>query len=56
MAEFDPGPTGAFATHWDNRPSYSAVKARFRMNWGPIYYRGRLDGTPRHHHRPGPGR
>jgi len=45
MAEFDPGPTGAFATHWDNRPSYNSVKARFRMNWGPIYYRGRLDGT-----------
>jgi len=45
MPEFDPGPTGAFATHWDNRPSYSSVKARFRMNWGPIYYRGRLDGT-----------
>jgi hypothetical protein len=47
MAEFDPGPTGAFATHWDNRPSYNSVKARFRMNWGPIYYRGRLDGTAR---------
>ena len=45
MADFDPGPTGAFATHWDNRPSYSSVKARFRMNWGPIYYRGRLDGS-----------
>jgi hypothetical protein len=41
MPEFDPGPTGAFATHWDNRPSYASVKARFRMNWGPIYYRGR---------------
>ena|SRR5437867_4005171 len=45
MAEFDPGPTNAFATHWDNRPSYASVKARFRMNWGPIYYRGRLDGS-----------
>src|SRR2546427_12397506 len=47
MPEFDPGPTGAFATHWDNRPNYNSVKARFRMNWGPIYYRGRLDGTAR---------
>jgi len=47
MPEFDPGPTGAFATHWDNRPNYNAIKARFRMNWGPIYYRGRLDGTAR---------
>src|SRR5437899_1259577 len=45
MAEFDPGPTSAFATHWDNRPSYNSVKARFRMNWGPICYRGRLDGS-----------
>jgi hypothetical protein len=47
MPEFDSGPTGAFATHWDNRPNYNSVKARFRMNWGPIYYRGRLDGTAR---------
>jgi hypothetical protein len=45
MPDFDPGPAGAFATHWDNRPSYNSVKARFRMNWGPIYYRGRLDGS-----------
>jgi hypothetical protein len=45
MPEFDPGPAGSFATHWDNRPSYSSGKARFRMNWGPIYYRGRLDGS-----------
>ena len=57
MAEFDPGPIGAFATHWDNRPSYNSVKARFRMNWGPIYYRG----APRwlsagDHHWAGPGR
>ena len=47
MPSFDPGPTGAFATHWNNGPNYNSVKARFRMNWEPIYYRGRLDGTAR---------
>src|SRR5262249_38519777 len=45
MPSFDPGPTGAFAPPWNNRPNYTSVKAR--MNWGPIYYRGRLDGTAR---------
>jgi len=47
MAEFDLGPTNAFATHWDNRPSYASVKARFRMNWGPIYYRVGSMAQPR---------
>lgn len=45
MPEFDPGPPPAFAAHWENRPSYTQWKSRFRMQWGPIYYRGRLDGT-----------
>jgi len=43
--EWDPGPPAAFANHFDNRPSYSPWKSRFRMAWGPIFYRGRLDGS-----------
>jgi hypothetical protein len=42
--EWDPGPPAPFATHFENRPTYSP-KSRFRMAWGPIFYRGRLDGS-----------
>src|SRR5574341_803144 len=45
MLEWDPGPPPAFASHFENRPSYQPWKARFRMAWGPIFYRGRLDGS-----------
>jgi hypothetical protein len=43
--QWDPGPPTTFATHFENHPSYSQWKKRFRMAWGPIYYRDRLDGT-----------
>src|SRR6266498_3975849 len=43
--EWDPGPPAAFANHFGNCPSYSPWKSRFRMAWGPIFYRGRLDGS-----------
>jgi hypothetical protein len=33
MAEFDPGPTGAFSTHWDNRPSYTSVNRVLTKTW-----------------------
>lgn len=42
--EWDPGPPTAFANHFENRPAY-APKTRFHMAWGPIFYRGRLDGS-----------
>ena len=47
MLEWDPGPPPAFATHFENRPSYTPWKTRFRLAWGPIFYRGRLDGSAR---------
>jgi len=45
VLEWDPGPPPAFATHFENHPDYNQWKTRFRMAWGPIFYRGRLDGT-----------
>lgn len=47
---FDPGPpdswievfTQAPLAHYSNHP-----KKRFRIHFGPVYYRGRLDGTAR---------
>ncbi len=45
MPEWDPGPPPPFAQHFENRPSYGPWRTRFRMRWGPIYYRGRLDGS-----------
>lgn len=45
MLEWDPGPPPVFATHFENRPTYTAWASRFRVAWGPIFYRGRLDGS-----------
>jgi uracil-DNA glycosylase len=45
MPEWDPGPPVAFADHFESHPSYAPWSARFRMAWGPIFYRGRLDGS-----------
>ncbi len=47
MADWDPGPPPAFATHFATHPSYAPWKTRFRLAWGPVFYRGRLDGTAR---------
>jgi hypothetical protein len=45
MLEWDPGPPPVFAAHFENRPSYTPWASRFRLAWGPIFYRGRLDGS-----------
>jgi len=47
MAEFDPGPPAAFAAHFANSPDYSPFKTRYWFDWGPVFYRGRLDGSAR---------
>jgi hypothetical protein len=48
MAEFDPGPSHALAEHLSNVPSYGAGERKlFWYDWGPIFYRGRLDGSAR---------
>src|SRR4051812_16721462 len=45
--EFDPGPPAAFAALFDHPPSYAAFRQHFWYDWGPVYYRGRLDGSAR---------
>jgi uracil-DNA glycosylase len=47
VTEFDPGPPPALADHLAALPSYSAHRERFWYDWGPVFYRGRLDGTAR---------
>ena len=47
MNEFDPGPTLDFAEHFAQVPDYAPFKEHFWYDWGPIFYRGRLDGTAR---------
>jgi uracil-DNA glycosylase len=47
---FDPGPTLNWAKFFDEAPLDYYVqhpKGRFRLDFGPVYYRGRLDGTAR---------
>jgi uracil-DNA glycosylase len=47
--EWDPGPPDNIKTIFEQAPvaAYEAVPTRFRLVWGPIYYRGRTDGTAR---------
>lgn len=41
--EFDRGPTAAMASLLMDYPDYTPVKEFFWFNWGPIFYRGRLN-------------
>lgn len=41
--EFDRGPTAAMASLLMDYPDYTPVKDFFWFNWGPIFYRGRLN-------------
>ena len=47
--EWDPGPTGNVRTIFEQAPlaEYEALPQKFRLEWGPIYYRGRTDGSAR---------
>jgi hypothetical protein len=46
MSEFDPGPSAQLAELFDRVPD-PPVKDDFWFDWGPIFYRGRLDGSAR---------
>lgn len=46
MAEFDSGPPAAFAELFDRVPDPPAERD-FWFDWGPVFYRGRLDGSAR---------
>jgi len=43
MATYDPGPPAALAAHFAALPSYAPHRADFWYDWGPVFYRGRLD-------------
>ncbi len=45
MVEFDAGPPALFADHFANLPDLSPARKHFWFTWGPIFYRGRLDGS-----------
>ena len=47
MIEFDPGPPPEFAELFAQAPDYGPYKHHFWYDWGPIFYRGRLDGSAR---------
>ena len=47
MVEFDPGPPLNVAAHLDKVPSHAAHQDLFWYDWGPIFYRGRLDRSAR---------
>ncbi|MFP5282172.1 MAG: uracil-DNA glycosylase family protein [Actinomycetes bacterium] len=46
-AEFDPGPPPAVALHLTALPSYAEHRDLFWYDWGPVFYRGRLDRSGR---------
>lgn len=46
MAEFDRGPSAKLAAHFDKVPD-PPVTGDFWFDWGPVFYRGRLDGSAR---------
>jgi uracil-DNA glycosylase len=46
MTEFDPGPDQPLVQHFAKLPSYTTAERKlFWYDWGPIFYRGRLDGS-----------
>ena len=45
MNEFDSGPPPAFAQIFAKCPDYKPFKQHFWYDWGPVFYRGRLDGS-----------
>ena len=47
MADFDPGPPAKVARHFANVPSYADFREFFWHDWGPVFYRGRMNRTAR---------
>ncbi len=43
MVDFDAGPPAALANHFAALPSYAAHRDLFWYDWGPVFFRGRLD-------------
>jgi uracil-DNA glycosylase len=47
MTEYDKGPTQPFTRLFAQAPDYAPYRDHFWFDWGPVYYRGRLNGTAR---------
>ena len=47
MVEFDPGPPASLARQFAAMPSYAEHRELFWYDWGPVFYRGRLNRTAR---------
>src|SRR5881227_2984404 len=47
MTEFDAGPPPGLAQHFASLPSVAAHRQLYWYDWGPVFYRGRLDGSAR---------
>ncbi len=47
MVDFDPGPPASLAAQFAAMPSYAAQRDLYWYDWGPVFYRGRLDGSAR---------
>ena len=47
MVEFDSGPSKSIANHFAALPSYAPHRDLFWYDWGPVFYRGRLDMSAR---------
>lgn len=47
MLEYDPGPPPQFLELFERAPSHAAFDDLFWYDWGPVFYRGRLDGSAR---------
>jgi uracil-DNA glycosylase len=45
--DFDPGPPQRFADQFARLPDLSPLRDALWFDWGPIFYRGRLDGSAR---------
>jgi uracil-DNA glycosylase len=47
MVDFDPGPPASLARQFAGMPSYGAHRDLYWYDWGPVFYRGRLNRTAR---------
>ena len=45
--QYDPGPPAAFEALFGRCPPPTAFRDDFWFDWGPVFYRGRLDGSAR---------
>ena len=45
--DFDPGPPPSYAELFGRLPDLTPIRESLWFDWGPVFYRGRLDGSAR---------